>query len=155
MCHIEKQTKTLLIVFSSALAQRRFVFQQKWKSGNFLPQISSSVAIMSLFCSSMSPNQTETANYSLLDRWAPVHSRARTISRPWLDSFALERVAACSRCGSRSRHGDGGDRGHRGVGHHFPGLLHCPGGGVQTPLLPPARPAAPLRLQVSESRRSL
>lgn len=59
-------------------------------------------------------------------------------------------AAASSRRGSRSRHGDGGDRGHRGVGHHLPGVLRCPGGGVQTPLLPPPPPAAPLRLQVGD-----
>lgn len=62
----------------------------------------------------------------------------------------LVRAAASSRCGSRSHHGDGGDCGHRGVGHHFPGFLRCPGRGVQTPLLPPPRPAAPLWLQVSD-----
>lgn len=144
--------KTLLIVFSSPFAQRCTVFQQKWKT--FLAGISSSRVIMSLFSGLMSPNQTETANYSLLDRWAALYSRARTISRPWLDSLTLERVAACSRCGSQSRHGDSGDCGHWGLGHHFPGLLRCPGGGVQTPLLPPAPPAAPLRLQVSETIRS-
>lgn len=59
-------------------------------------------------------------------------------------------AAASSRRGSRSHHGDGGDCGHRGVGHHFPGFLRCPGRGVQTPLLPPPRPAAPLWLQVSD-----
>lgn len=126
----------------------RFIFK-------FLEETSSSVTIMSLFSGLLSPNQTETTDSSPLDRWASMNSRARTISRPWLDSFflffATKRVAACSRRGSRSHHGDGGDRGHWGVGHHFPGLLHCPGGGVQTPLLPPSRPAAPLRLQVSES----
>lgn len=35
----------------------------------------------------VSPNQTETTNYSPLHRWAPIRNRARTISLPWLDSL--------------------------------------------------------------------
>lgn len=53
--------KTLLIVFSSSVAQRCMVFQLKWKSGKFFEEISSSVLIMS-------PNHTETTSYSPLDR---------------------------------------------------------------------------------------
>lgn len=145
--------KTPLIVFSFTWLQRSSEFQQKWKSWRFYAKISLSVVIMLHFFSLIStPSDAETTNYSLLNRWAPIHNQARTISRPWLDSFPL--VAACSHCGSLSHHGDGGDCGHWGVGHHFPGLLRCPGRGVQTPLLPPSRPAAPLWLQVSKSIQS-
>ena len=141
---------TLLIGFFSTRTWRWFMSRQKWKSGQFLAVISSSasifVALLRVWCQT---NQTETQRFSPLDRWAPTRDRARRIIRPWLDFFSFSSSWRVAGGGSRSRHGDGGDRSHWGVDHHLPGLLHCPGGGVPTPLLPPSRPAAPLRLQVS------
>lgn len=82
--------KTPLIVFSFTWLQRSTEFQQKWKSWKCYAKISTSVVIMSHFFRLIStPSHTETTNYSPLNRWAPIHNQARTISRPWLDSFPL------------------------------------------------------------------
>lgn len=73
---------------------------QQQKRELILAEISSSVTIMSLDTSLMSPNQAETTNYSPLDRWALVHNRARTISRPWLDSFPLDELLPAAAVGA-------------------------------------------------------
>lgn len=101
----------------------------------------------------LSTNQSDSSDSSppSSDRWARYRRQDQT-NQPSLIGLLtlLTGVAARSRGGRRGHHGDGGDHGHWGVGHHLPGLLRRPGGGVQAPLLSPSWPAAPFRLQVSD-----
>lgn len=146
MCHIWKRTKHCWLN-SPPLAQRCSAFQQ---NGNFLAEASFKCDYNGIFSwFDVAQSDWNLPLFFPLNRWAPIIELGQSADPDWT-LFLSKQVAACSRRGSRSHHGDGGDRGDRGVGHHFPGLLRCPGGGVQTPLLPPSRPAAPLWLQVSE-----
>lgn len=89
MCHIWKRTKHCWLCSPFCCLRGALCFNKNGNQGE-ISEIFSSVAIMFFSPSCCHPNPTETTTYSPLHRWAPIHNRARTISRPWLESFPLK-----------------------------------------------------------------